>query len=102
MYIAMNRFKIFKGKEQAFEDVWRNRESHLDQTSGFVQFHLLKGAETDEHTIYASHSVWRDEASFIAWTKSAQFRSSHKGAKSTDDLYDGPPVFEGFTPVEGV
>ena len=29
MYIAMNRFKIVIGKETQFEDIWRNRDSHL-------------------------------------------------------------------------
>ena len=26
----MNRFKIVIGKEKAFEDVWKNRETHLE------------------------------------------------------------------------
>ena len=30
MYIAMNRFKIVLGKEKEFEDVWKNRDTHLD------------------------------------------------------------------------
>jgi len=30
----MNRFKIILGCESDFEDVWRNRESHLDEVEG--------------------------------------------------------------------
>ena len=37
MYIAMNRFKIVKGKEDIFEDIWKNRDSHLDNVTGFDQ-----------------------------------------------------------------
>ncbi len=29
MFIAMNRFQVIKGKEQAFETVWKTRESYL-------------------------------------------------------------------------
>ena len=29
MYIAMNRFKIVPGKEDEFEKVWRERDTHL-------------------------------------------------------------------------
>ena len=30
MYIAMNRFKIYPGKENEFEKLWKERDSHLD------------------------------------------------------------------------
>ena len=29
MFIAMNRFKVKKGSEQDFEQVWLTRKSHL-------------------------------------------------------------------------
>jgi heme-degrading monooxygenase HmoA len=35
---------------------------------GFVKFHLLKGPEAEDHTLYASHTVWKDRATFEAWT----------------------------------
>ncbi len=101
MYLAMNRFRIFKGKEGAFEDVWRNRQSRLEDVPGFEKFHLMKGPETEEQTLYASHTTWRDEGAFIAWTKSEHFRAAHASAGSSDRLYDGHPQFEGFAPVEG-
>ena len=44
MYIAMNRFKIERGKEGIFEDLWLSRDSHLKNVSGFLSFNLLKGA----------------------------------------------------------
>ena len=43
MFIAMNRFKIVKGKEKQFEDVWKNRDTHLQGVNGFKEFHLVKG-----------------------------------------------------------
>lgn len=102
MFVAMNRFRIVPGSEAAFEEVWRNRQTRLEEMDGFVSFHLLKGGSTPEHTLYCSHSIWRDEAAFLAWTTSEQFRAAHKDAGSTRGLYLGPPDFEGFTSVEGV
>ena len=56
-YIAMNRFKIILGSERDFEQIWRTRETYLDEVSGFKEFHLLKGESNEEYTLYSSHSV---------------------------------------------
>ena len=96
MYIAMNRFHVAKGSEADFEQVWLSRDSHLDEVPGFVEFHLLKGPEADDHTLYASHTVWESRAAFEAWTKSEAFRSAHQRAGGNKPLYLGPPQFEGF------
>jgi heme-degrading monooxygenase HmoA len=98
MYIAMNRFKVKKGSEEAFETVWASRDSYLDPMAGFVEFHLLKGPEAEDHTLYSSHTVWQSHASFEAWTKSEEFRVAHAraGNESTGSLYLEHPKFEGF------
>ena len=59
MFIAMNRFRVKKGSEEAFEKVWLSRDTHLAKVPGFVEFHLLKGPEHEDFTLYASHSVWQ-------------------------------------------
>ena len=102
MFIAMNRFKVIKGEERAFEDLWLNRESHLEAVPGFVEFHMLHGPERDDHTLYSSHTIWADRASFTAWTTSEQFRSAHGGAGSTRRLYLGHPEFEGFEVIQTI
>jgi len=96
MYIAMNRFRVAKGSEAAFENVWMSRETHLDKVLGFVEFHLLKGPEAEDHTLYASHTVWESHAAFDAWTKSDAFRAAHRSAGENKPLYLGHPQFEGF------
>lgn len=103
MYIAMNRFKVAEGFETAFEDVWKNRDSSLAGVPGFVEFRLLRGkAFLDEgYTLFSSHAIWASEEDFLAWTKSENFREAHKNAAGNRELYKGPPVFEGFTVVEG-
>jgi len=99
MFIAMNRFRVTKGREAEFEQVWKTRDSHLESVPGFKQFHLLRGPEHDDHMLYSSHSVWDSKRDFENWTKSEAFRLAHKGAGTTKGLYAGPPQFEGFEVV---
>jgi heme-degrading monooxygenase HmoA len=80
MFIAMNRFRVKSGAEGAFEKVWPSRDSYLDRVPGFVEFHLLKGPGAEDHTLYASHTVWQSKAAFEAWTKSEEFRAAHARA----------------------
>ncbi|MCR9072652.1 MAG: antibiotic biosynthesis monooxygenase [Alphaproteobacteria bacterium] len=99
MFIAMNRFQVAKGSEEEFEQVWAERDSQLDKVAGFVEFHLLRGPEAEDHTLFASHTIWKDRAAFEDWTKSEAFRRAHAGAGSRKALYLGHPQFEGFEVV---
>ena len=96
MFIAMNRFRVKKGSEQDFEAVWLGRDTHLEKVPGFVEFHLLRGPEHDDYTLFASHTVWQSRAAFEAWTKSEAFRAAHSRAGENKPLYIEHPQFEGF------
>ena len=63
---------------------------------GFIEFHLLKGPEAEDHTLFASHTIWESRAAFEAWTKSEAFRAAHRNAGGNKPLYLGHPQFEGF------
>ncbi|CAM4141778.1 antibiotic biosynthesis monooxygenase [Vreelandella rituensis] len=80
-------------------EIWRNRESHLDEVPGFKSFQLLQGPTHDDHTLFASHSTWESEAAFVDWTKSESFHKAHANAKAASGVYLSPPVFEGFDVV---
>ena len=99
MFVAMNRFRIARGREADFERVWAERDTHLDDVPGFLEFRLLRGPELEDHTLYASHSIWADREAFEAWTRSEAFRKAHAGAGERRDLYLGHPEFEGFETV---
>ncbi len=99
MYIAMNRFKIALGKEDEFIEVWKGRDTFLEEVPGFKEFHLLQGATNEEFTLFSSHTTWQNESDFTEWTKSEAFRKAHANAGSNKSLYLGPPQFEGFTTV---
>ena len=102
MFIAMNRFRVLKDATLAFEQVWLTRESYLDQVPGFVEFHMLRGPEREDHVLYASHTVWASKADFEAWTRSEPFRRAHARAPQNRPLTLGHPEFEGFEVIQTV
>ncbi|MBT3885733.1 MAG: antibiotic biosynthesis monooxygenase [Rhodospirillaceae bacterium] len=103
MYIAMNRFRIIKGEEETFERIWTERDTHLNDVPGFVEFRLLRGAENEDHTLFASHTKWASKSDFEAWTTSDAFRKAHANAGGPKkDIYLGPPRFEGFETVQTI
>jgi len=101
MYVAMNHFRIAAGRGDEFEARWRERESFLDEVQGFVQFHLVRGADHDDGSHrYASHVIWESEESFTAWTRSEAFRKAHGAARMPEGLMIGPPQFMGWPSIE--
>lgn len=98
MYIAMNRFRVVPGYEEAFEAIWHGRQGRLAELPGYVEFHMLKGPKAEDHTLYASHTVWETFEDFQAWTKSEQFRAAHANAGNNRGKveYLSGPHFEGF------
>lgn len=102
MFIAMNRFQVIRGQEEAFEQVWLSRDTHLGAVPGFVEFHLLRGPQHADHTLFSSHTVWRSREDFEAWTRSEAFRQAHRNAGGNKPLYLGHPSFEGFEVVQTV
>jgi len=99
MFIAMNRFRIARGREEVFEELWRKRDSYLDGVPGFREFHLLRGPSDETCTLYASHSVWASREAFEAWTESDAFKKAHAQARAPQGTYLGHPQFEGFETV---
>ncbi|HIG07787.1 MAG TPA: hypothetical protein EYQ55_05720 [Methylococcaceae bacterium] len=59
LYIAINRFKINRGK----------------------------GNSKPSHTLYISHGTWDLKEDFSQWTKSEAFRSAHKNARGNRAPY---------------
>ena len=104
MFIAMNRFKIAPGFEAGFEKIWRQRDSYLDEVSGFVSFALLKGSlvevtDGDDYVLYSSHTVWDSRKAFTDWTESDHFRKAHAQTSAPKGTYLGHPNLETFEQV---
>jgi heme-degrading monooxygenase HmoA len=89
MFIAMNRFPVAPGQEARFEQIWRERETFLEDVPGFVRFALLRGDRPGE---YVSHSSWESRAAFEAWTASEAFVAGHRQASMQGILAGHPEV----------
>jgi heme-degrading monooxygenase HmoA len=91
MFIVMNRFQINAGREEEFEDTWRQRERYLDTFEGFRQFSLLRNeTSADGKTEFISHTIWRSRADFEVWRNSEAFQRAHQNAGS-QGVMAGPP-----------
>jgi heme-degrading monooxygenase HmoA len=102
MFIAMNRFKVIPDSRAEFERVWTSRDTHLHDVPGFIEFHLLRGPEREDYVLYSSHTIWRSQEDFEAWTRSEAFRLAHQSAGQNRPLYLGHPEFEGFEVIQTV
>ncbi len=104
MVLTLTRFKVIKDRAAAFEEVCFTRDSHLHEMKGFVEFHLLRGPEHEDHILYVSHTVWASKEDFTDWTNSEQFRAAHASAGLGQDQPKtiGHPEFEGFDVVQTI
>ena len=100
MYIAMNRFRVSRGREEEFVEIWRNRESYLDEVEGIKDFQLLRGEAEEDATVFVSHSVWDSREAFGAWTESEAFGKAHRQARMPEGVLLGHPRFEGYEIVD--
>jgi len=96
MYIAMNRFRIAAGREDEFVQVWRARDSYLDQVQGFLGFRLLQGKPGESETLFISHSEWASRKVFEDWTNSEAFTNAHRKGRTPEGLVLAHPDFEGY------
>ena len=100
LYIAMNRFRIGAGFEDGFEEIWRTRDSKLDEVPGFKEFKMLRGPQLEGGgTLFISHSEWDSYDAFLAWTESDAFKAAHGKSRAPEGTYLGHPQFEGFEVV---
>ena len=100
MYIAMNRFQVSRGREEEFVEIWRNRDSYLNEVEGIKDFQLLRGEAEEGSTVFVSHSVWESRDAFKAWTESEAFAKAHRQARTPAGVLLGHPQFEGYDIVD--
>jgi heme-degrading monooxygenase HmoA len=87
MFIAMNRFSIAPGFEDAFEDRWRTRNSRLATVPGFRQLWLLRG----EGGSFLSMTEWDTREDFERWFSSDAFRAGHSGEPPPKGMHLAAP-----------
>ncbi|OCG26506.1 antibiotic biosynthesis monooxygenase [Gilliamella sp. Fer1-1] len=99
MYIVMNRFKIKRGSEDAFIEIWRNRDSHLKEMKGFNRFYFLQGKTEEDYTLFSSFVEWDSKDDFDAWVNSPHFKHTHRNTDNrpnNKDIYFDSAQLECF------
>lgn len=96
MYVVMNRLTVNEGKGPELEAAFANRARYVNDAPGFIAFHLLRPQQGSQ--TYVSLSMWKDRASFDAWTKSEAFAEGHR--TPMHGVVAGRPVLEEYEAVE--
>ena len=97
-FVAMNRFSVVEGSEDAFEARFANRESTLASFDGFKGFMLLRREGTaDDGFTHSTWSLWRDRAAFEVWRDSEKRAGKPKpaaggGGGPPPNIFVRPPV----------
>jgi len=91
-FVAMNRFKVFEGKEAAFEKRWADRESELKEYPGFVTFVFLRrdAVTPDDGFNYSTYTVWENRAAFDNWRASGS-KKAHANVADAEPMFEGRP-----------
>ncbi len=100
VFVAMNRFKVLEGKEEAFEKRWAERESKLEGMDGFLTFLLLRrdALKAEDGFNYSTLTVWRNRDAFDAWRASSANAKAHAKSEDAEPMFDGAPspvMYEG-------
>lgn len=90
MIVVSNRIKVAEGFEKEFEERFAGRAGLVDKRPGFVSLEILRPLKS-EYYVVLTH--WSDEASFRAWTESAEFQEAHSN-RPRAEIFAGPNVFE--------
>ncbi len=90
MIVVSNRLQVAKGQEKKFEARFEGRARLVENMPGFVRLEILRPIKSDYYIVL---TYWRDEASFRAWTDSAEFKEAHRN-RPPAEMFSGPNVFE--------
>lgn len=74
-FVVQNTFRVKPYKCCEFEQMWKTRESFLQQMPGFITFELLKNKEKEGN--YISQTMWKTRQDFSNWLNSEEFEKSH-------------------------
>ncbi len=91
MICVTNRLPVALGKEEEFEERFRNRAHLVENSPGFIrnEIHrplaLTRGTEPGQWVepeqfqgFYEVKTWWRSFDDFVAWTKSDSFKKAHR------------------------
>ena len=89
MIIVMNRIPVAEGREQDFEQTFKERDRAVDRTPGFIDMQVLRPAEGNTYIVLTR---WKSREAFKQWTESQAFIAAHR--KQTPGLAESRPTLE--------
>jgi heme-degrading monooxygenase HmoA len=90
MIVVSNRIQVAEGHEKEFEARFEGRARLVEHMPGFIRLEILRPLKSDYYVVLTH---WQDEASFGAWTDSAEFKEAHRN-RPRAEILAGPNVFE--------
>ena len=84
--VRINAITVPTGAGDELARRFAGRAGAVDDAPGFEGFELLRPTDDQETSLVVTR--WRDEESFIAWTRSPAFAHGHRGPTGGDH----PPV----------
>lgn len=77
-FVAINTIECEPSYIARFEELFQSRARAIDRLPGFLRMQVLRPSTEGEP--YLVVSEWADEASFLKWTASEEFRVGHRRA----------------------
>ena len=96
MVIVMNRIVVAEGREQDFENNFKERDRAVDLMPGFIDMQVLRPVEGRTYVVMTR---WKSREDFKHWIESEAFISAHR--KASPGLVENRPtleIYEVFTP----
>jgi heme-degrading monooxygenase HmoA len=75
-FIALSQFTVIKGMEEPVKEAFLSRPHFVDQAPGYIRMEVLCPQQKPEE--FWLLTWWQDEASYLTWHHSHEYRASHK------------------------
>ena len=89
MIVVENRIPVKNEYREKFEKLFKERESHLNETPGFVRNEVLRPIKGDEYVVMTH---WESMEHFQNWMNSDAFRKAHSGDNLPKEAFAGENV----------
>lgn len=91
MFVVTNRVPVAIEYRSQFEQRFKQRAGQVDKQAGFVRMDVMRPADADSP--YLVMTVWQDEAAFLKWVESDDFKLAHQNPLPKE-AYDGQGKME--------
>ena len=90
-FVISNTLKVEKGYGEKLMERF-HKMGDVENAPGFMQLNLLQVKNTDEYDEFVIWSQWESKEAHEEWTKTEQFRDTHRGPRSKE-IIDSNIVF---------